>query len=445
MDYLSLWERIMKKKLIRYIIIYILFLFWNLVIQPFCYDEIWNYGFSYSIAKGFIPYLDFNMVVTPFSPFLYAIPLVIFGHNMLTLHIFNTFIILGIFIILEKLFEEKSYLLIALLLIPSRTITPGYNLLIFFLYLIIIFLEKNNKSDFFIGVILGLCVLTKQSVGIFLLLPSLTFIKKTSKIKKRFIGLIIPCIIFLIYLLITKSFSNFFDLCVFGLFDFATNNREKFKLFLFIYLIIIILIFRFIKLDKENIFNYYTLAFSTIAIPIFDLLHVYYALMGFIILLYLNNKITINFNNRLLFICLYTIIGFIFFKSNGSFDYPNDIHNFKYRTLNENFVEFSNSINNYMKKNDYNYIFLTREAYYFRIINEEEITYLDLINYGNQGFNGTNKLLKLIKEKEDNSIFFINKIELTNGSQTNIEALNYVINNAKKIKSIGVYDLYEFN
>ena len=41
-------------------------------------DAIWNYGFSYAIARGEVPYVDFNMVVPPFSPFVYLIPFFVF-------------------------------------------------------------------------------------------------------------------------------------------------------------------------------------------------------------------------------------------------------------------------------------------------------------------------------------------------------------------------------
>ena len=61
----------MKKKkiiiILIFIILFCLFLFWNLIIQPLNVDEVWNYGFAYAISKGEIPYLDFNMVLTPFK------------------------------------------------------------------------------------------------------------------------------------------------------------------------------------------------------------------------------------------------------------------------------------------------------------------------------------------------------------------------------------------
>ena len=57
-----------KNNYIELIIIFILtFLF--TILNKVTYDEIWNYGFSYNIANGLMPYRDFNMVLTSFISF----------------------------------------------------------------------------------------------------------------------------------------------------------------------------------------------------------------------------------------------------------------------------------------------------------------------------------------------------------------------------------------
>ena len=33
-------------------------------------DVLWNYGFSYAISRGEVPYLDFNMIITPIYPMI---------------------------------------------------------------------------------------------------------------------------------------------------------------------------------------------------------------------------------------------------------------------------------------------------------------------------------------------------------------------------------------
>ena len=55
-------------------------------------------------------------------------------------------------------------------------------LLLFYFFVLLIWLEKNNKSDYLIGLILALSFLTKQSVGVMFLLPSLIYIKNYGKV-----------------------------------------------------------------------------------------------------------------------------------------------------------------------------------------------------------------------------------------------------------------------
>ena len=61
----------MKKyrTIISCILLFLIILLVNLLLIPNNMDEIWNYGFSYAIRLGEIPYRDFNMVLPPFYSF----------------------------------------------------------------------------------------------------------------------------------------------------------------------------------------------------------------------------------------------------------------------------------------------------------------------------------------------------------------------------------------
>ena len=72
------------------------------------------------------------------------------------------------------------------------------------------------------------------------------------------------------------------------------------------------------------------------------------------------------------------------------------------------------------------------------------ISYIDLINQGNWGYHGSDKLLKVIKNSK-NSIFFVDEGELSLIKQLDKRALLYVINNGEKIDEVGPYDIYVFN
>ena len=76
----------MKKVLqgsLKYIFVFSLALFALVFFSLYTnnWDSIWNYGFSYSIAKGQIPYRDFTMIIPPFYNYLMSIGLIIFSHD----------------------------------------------------------------------------------------------------------------------------------------------------------------------------------------------------------------------------------------------------------------------------------------------------------------------------------------------------------------------------
>ncbi len=106
-------------------------------------------------------------------------------------------------------------------------------------------------------------------------------------------------------------------------------------------------------------------------------------------------------------------------------------------------MNFSNKINNLIAKyQDREIVFLSADGYYFRIINDMDIGYLDLINTGNWGYNGTSKLLNTIKKKK-NCVFFVDINELGSNKQTDQEALKYVIKHGSFLEKEGSYYIYE--
>lgn len=439
----------MRKKILMGMLLFILLFVFNLFIYPITLDEIWNYGFSYNILNGKIPYLDFNMVLTPLFSFIMTLPLMMFGNNILVFNVFNIFIILGCFLLLHNLIDDNMWLCALIFFIPFPILYPSYNLFLLLLFLYLIYLEKNEKSDYLIGFIVGCLILTKQSVGVFLLLPCLLYyLKNKKKFISRLIGCIIPCSIFLIYLLITKSFMSFLDLCLFGLFDFAGNNSITSKFYLFVFILICLVTIIFIVKEPKNIYNYYALMFYSISIPLFDAYHVGFQILVFVLLCFIN----LNFLKRLpiysftIFLVVYACLFVSYSYGNiSSFKkmYPNNINHFEYRYLGSKQVDFTNEVSNYIKKNkDYKYMFLDSNGYYFRIINDESASYLDLINMGNWGYNGSDKLINSIKKLPKNTRFFIDGVELVGQRQIDRRAIKYVIKHGKKVDKVGLYDIY---
>ena len=143
----------------------------------------------------------------------------------------------------------------------------------------------TNPCDYLIGIIIGLCVLTKQSVGGALALVSVYYLfKDYKKFFKRVAGAFIPVVIFLIYIFIVDCYKEFFDLCIAGLFDFGKENYVGNIFIILCYLLCLgVVIYKIIK-DKRNINNYYVLALSIMVIPMFDYFHLKFFVLGVLIL-----------------------------------------------------------------------------------------------------------------------------------------------------------------
>ena len=177
-------------------------------------DSIANLGFSYAIVKGEVPYNDFNLIIPLFSPLFYAIPLFIYN-SAITFYITQAALLTLFFYLLEKDLENKIYIFFMVICfsfpIPLfSALFPGYNFLLFFLIIVLICLEKMDVNDIFVGFIIGLCIITKHTIGVFLIIPSIIFYSKNPrKLLFRFIGLLIPNLIFLIYVWLDRcDFSS---------------------------------------------------------------------------------------------------------------------------------------------------------------------------------------------------------------------------------------------
>lgn len=431
------------KKYFKYVFTFVMtLLFLNFI--PFDLDEIWNYGFMHSIYSGLIPYKDFNMVITPFFPMLFSLPFFIFGSNLLVVNICQSLLITFVYFLLEKMFGKVANIFLILLFFNYDMLYASYNFFIFFLFLVLIFMEKKKCNDYLIGIIIGLCVLTKQSVGGALALVSVYYLfKDYKKFFKRVVGAFIPVVIFLIYIFIVDCYKEFFDLCIAGLFDFGKENYVGNIFIILCYLLCLgVVIYKIIK-DKRNINNYYVLALSIMVIPMFDYFHLKFFVLGVLILFI--EKISLKRLNLdlLLYGCMLGIT-FINFSSSVKFPitYPNNVKHFEYRYISNKHLEETKVVSEKLTSyKDREVIYLFEQSYYYKILNDLPITYFDLINTGNWGYDGSSKLLDALKDK-DNCIFVINKISFEGTRQSDKTALNYVLLNGKKIDEVYDFEFY---
>ena len=169
----------MKKfveKNLKYILIFIFFLiiYQFLGFANMYGDPIANYGFSHAIRNGEIPYVDFNTISTPLYAFVMSIGLYLVD-NYLMFNIEQAILCTVMFYFLYKLYKEKSYLILFVMTMFSfYAINPTYNFACLFLLILLLYLEEFHKDkDYLIGMVIGLTILSKHTIGLFFLIPTL--------------------------------------------------------------------------------------------------------------------------------------------------------------------------------------------------------------------------------------------------------------------------------
>jgi len=405
-------------------------------------DVTWNYGMSHAIRLGEIPYKDFNIVMTPLYQYLMSGFLLIKDNYLVFL--FGQAILVTIFFtFIYKLIGNKVLILLPIIAFPRFFfILPNYNFLAVFLVIIILYLEKNKKSDYLIGIILSLLILTKHSIGLFFLLVTLIGTFDFSKIKKRLLGVLPLLVIFFLYLLINHNLYEFIDLTILGLFDFSSSNGG-FTLYILIIsiLLFIYLIYRFIK-EPKNIDNYYILGSYSFIIPIIDQFHFNYFVFLFIFIIIYNITINKKYTKYIyLFCCLiFTFVISINFYLNWNLYKDKNILTNKYfygYIVSDTLEEYINTVYIDYSSRDNNYMF-SYDNMFFDIMSNHQITYFDIPNDGNFGYNGISKMKNKIDDMHD-VYFYINKREDT---QFCMEIYDYIVEVSDKKYSIEDFLIY---
>lgn len=443
-------------KFIRENIKYVVVFFIVLVALTFfsnlnCYDAAWNYGFSYAFSKGEVPFKDFNMITPGLYNFVMSLGLHI-SHNNLLFLIEQSLLITLTFFIVYKMYGKKSWLFLFFMVFPSfYAFTPTYNFFLMFLTILLIYLEKEEANDYLIGVVLSLCILTKHTVGIFLVIPSFIFyFKDKKKLLKRFIGCLIPVIIYVVYLLFIGASKYFFDLCVLGLFDFANKNGEFVLIYVALTFILLVLNVLYVIFNRKDIMGYYILCFFSVMIPIFSFYHfsVYLAICSLMLLSILKKKdISDNYLGFLGIVL--TLITFSFNLTFVSGEYFFHIHNFDYLYSNKESRDNFKRLNDlYLKyRDDSSVNILSSKGVLIKIINEEKLDYFMVPLNGNFGYNGTLKMIDKVKDN-DKSYYIIDMNEYKRtkvyGGQFALEICDYIIKNSKIIEENEDYNVYYY-
>lgn len=417
-------------------------------------DPIAMYAFSHAIKMGEVPYRDFNIIATPLYAFLMSIGLFIFD-NYLMFILEQSLLVTILFYFLFKMYDKKAwFILFGMCFVQYFGFIPTYNFLCLFFIVILIYLEKKySYKDYLVGFILALAFLSKQTVGVFLVLVTVIIcFKDIKKLFKRAVGFSIPCLILIIYLIINEAMYDFINLAFLGMFDFGNNNSNFDGMFFWLSLlffgVMIITLFAKRK-DKYNYnYNYYLLCGFVFCIPLFDFPHLGLFFTCFCILIvdYVDVGNRLNYYSKLCIAItmLFSFLHFLCVNSLGA-TFFKELNHFQYMYSYKSDYDYNLKINKFLDKyNDKNTIMLSGYTMFYDIIRDRNINYFDVLLYGNHGYNGTKLMIDKIKGLSD---FYIivdyRKYETSDRySQYNKKIVDHVINNYQKIERKYNFDVY---
>lgn len=477
-------------------------------------DEIWNYNTARAIAQNLIPYKDISMITTPLLPMITALFLKLIANEVIVSRVLASVlwggVLFSIFKILKLLIKEENTCLIitALLgLLFRDCYCIDYNILSLMFSLIILYIElknidkphfENNKNDFLIGILAGLTVCTKQSIGAILAIIVVgykiifvqnkkEFIEYLKTAFKRIIGILIPMILVCIYLIATNSLQDFINYAVLGISTFSNkipyaqlmnNDKKEIQIlsrimpFILLAMAVLTIVLQN-KKKKENIGNtdnkiltilIYSLSTIIIMYPISDEIHFLIAgtitFIGLAYILYLlgitiYNKINLQSKKKIYKITslMISIIAIAFIAVRGieniteytKQEKNETIEHYKNIQISEYLQERINEIDIFIleqeKENKKVYILDAEAAIYMIPINNYNKDY-DMFLKGNIGKDGQEGQIQKIKQKETNEIILIRKRNLQSNWQTPTEVVDYVRENLEFMGEVSIYEVY---
>ena len=508
-----------KKKIINILIQFsifalslVLFLVARLTAPATDLDEVWNYNTANAFAMGLIPYKQVSMITTPLLPMINSIFLKIVFNGIITyrvvMGIIFALIVLFIYLIIRELSSKKLLSYICAFFIGTLLIKKfllDYNYLFLLISLVIAFLEirdikKNENFNFnhnlCVGLLTGLAFLTKQTIGLLLIIVVIfevfIYMKKTGfdlKITKfikligvRIFGMMVPITMFLIYLGVNGAFNDFINYAIKGVKEFSNSipyyrllNSTDYKIAIISRLFIIVYIPLFItfilesiknKKLKDELINIYVLAFCSIPViaiiyPISDDFHLMVAsvyvliIIAYLFILVLKKidgfiKIDI-FYKKLLLIGILFIIILISFKNLiierninvkenilVPFKHYEGIYVPKY--LSNRISDVTDKVRLYSNSGRESIIIDAEAAIYDIVLNRYKKNY-DMLLIGNIGEHGVEKIINEIKDSH-NVYYFVKNSQYALNWQLPEDIVDYIRNNLKYHETVSVFDVY---
>lgn len=431
-------ERKLKREyILLFGVIFVITICYSLFFVNSTSDEIWSYGFCSNVALGLVPYRDFNMIITPLFALVGSLFIKIFGEYLLVIHIFGALYIALIMVFIFRRLKWKALICYVYILIYYY---PTYNtFLLVFIFTILWLVWEKRDRDIFIGVLVGLCFLTKQTVGLMLLIPGIYYAKNRVKVMAVFLVPIILCSIYLIY---NGAFWQFIDYCFLGMFSFGEKNF----LGSFLILEVLIILYLVIRLKKSNCQDkecFYVLMFQIISLPICDSVHFFYALSP-VVYYFLSRE---GNYKRILYVATFGIVYLIGGVNIGN-SIVDDRDNFMYlRNADLDLLEMEEQVKVIEKyEEQFDYVFyILDEAYFLKLYRGVLINKFDLLNNGNFGYDGVNRYISEIDDLcSANSCGFLVAYWYYDGvkGQLSKEIFNYVINDYELLNKEKYFHVY---
>lgn len=490
----------------------VLFLVARLATPATDLDEVWNYNTANAFAMGLIPYKQVSMITTPLLPMINSIFLKVVFNGIMTYRVLMgivfALIVLFIYLIIKELSNKKLLSYICAFFIGTLLIKKfllDYNYLFLLISLVIAFLEirdikKNENFNFnhnlCVGVLTGLAFLTKQTIGLLLIFVmvfevfiymkksgfNLKFDKFIKLIGIRILGMMVPIIIFLIYLGITGAFNDFINYAIKGVREFSNNvpyyrlfdSNDKVvliisRLFIIVYIpLFITFILESIKNKKlkGELINIYVLAFCSIPViaiiyPISDDFHLMVAsffaliIIAYLLILVLKKidsfiKIDV-FYKKLLLIGILVVIVLISFKNviieRNINVKENVLVPFKHyegiyvpEYLSKRISDVTDKVQSYSNSGRESIIVDAEAAIYDIVLNRYKKNY-DMLLIGNIGENGVEKIINEIKDSH-NVYYFVKNPQYALNWQLPEDIVDYIRNNLKYHETVSVFDVY---
>ena len=444
-------KKFMKNNVKYFILAVYFFISLTYIYVSFRMDTYNNYGFSYGLINGQIPYNEFNPIVPLFGMFLYSI-LLVFSKSIIVFYIEQIILLLFLSYLLFKLLNKRAWIFLTLLFCPyvftfTYSIFPGYNFLIILEMILLIYLDKNNKSDKLIGFIAGLSLLTKHNIGIFILFVTILypFFKNKKKSIIRLLFSLIPICMFILYLIVFNCYKEFFDLCVLGMKDFKTNFFYDGFYLVLVLLSIVIIFIKFIFDKNKNISYYYYACYLLIIYPILDNYHasLFLCFSLFIYLLNTKEKIKIKY---LPLICNIVIILFISSWYLLCINYFNKVysyHNFPMELLRKYQKRVLDETIKFSKDKKVILITNPSDNIRFTSITERSVSMYAVLFNGNYGYHGNKKIMNRVKSEKDTYFIVDNDVECDDEKCQYIEEVpEFIKKNYKFIRKYGSYEVY---